>query len=172
MPFLEDFIGNKIPIEKVFQKIISIVPSQTELLYDLGLEEQIVGITKFCIHPLHFKATKKIIGGTKKVHFDKIISLLPDIIIANKEENTQEMIIELQKICPVFVTDVITLDDNLKMIETFGKLFNKRVEAQKIIHKLQFATLDFLEFIKIKKLKKLPILFGQTHIWLQETTHL
>src|SRR5690606_3726749 len=85
-----DQIGNTINLTTSPQRIISLVPSQTELLFDLGLENSIVGITKFCVHPYHFKSTKKIIGGTKKVHYEKIRLLQPDIIIANKEENTKE----------------------------------------------------------------------------------
>jgi ABC-type hemin transport system substrate-binding protein len=73
------------------------VPSQSELLYDLGLEESIVGITKFCVHPQHLKATKTIVGGTKNVKFEKIKALSPDIIICNKEENTLEMVEMLRR---------------------------------------------------------------------------
>ena len=140
--------------EKNPTRIISLVPSQTELLYDLGLEESIIGITKFCIHPFHLKATKKIIGGTKKVHFEKIKLLQPDIIIANKEENTKEIVDELSKICPVWVTNIITIEDNLQMIEDFGNLFNKRTEAQKWIDKINFNYQDFKLFIKDKPIKK------------------
>jgi ABC-type Fe3+-hydroxamate transport system substrate-binding protein len=136
------------------KRMVSLVPSQTELLYDLGLEESIVGITKFCVHPYHFKSTKKIIGGTKKVHSEKIRLLQPDIIIANKEENTKEIVEELSKICPVWVTDIITLEDNLKMIEDFGQLFNKRTEAQKWIDKINFALSDFNQFISNKSSQK------------------
>ena len=68
-------------------RIISLVPSQTELLFELGLEEEVVGITKFCVHPTHWFQSKPRIGGTKGVHFEKIWSLQPDLVIANKEEN-------------------------------------------------------------------------------------
>jgi iron complex transport system substrate-binding protein len=104
-----DQLGTTHKFETTPKRIISLVPSQTELLYDLGLEEEIVGITKFCVHPFHLKSTKKIIGGTKQVKIDKIKELQPDIIIANKEENTIEIVAELSKICPVWVTDIITL---------------------------------------------------------------
>lgn len=148
MKTLTDQIGKSHTFETTPKRIVSLVPSQTELLYDLGLEEHIVGITKFCVHPYHFKSTKKVIGGTKKVHFEKIRLLEPDIIIANKEENTIEIVTELSKICPVWVTDIITIDDNQKMIEDFGILFNKRTEAQKWIDKINFAHQDFLNFMK------------------------
>lgn len=132
------------------KRIVSIVPSQTELLYDLGLKDSIIGITKFCVHPIHFKQTKTIVGGTKQVHFEKVKALQPDIILANKEENTKEIVEELSKICPVIVTDIKTIEDNLQMILDFGKLFNKRTEAQKWFDKITFAYQDFKVFIKDK----------------------
>ena len=154
MKTLVDQIGFSHTFIYTPKRIVSLVPSQTELLHDLGLEESIVGITKFCVHPFHFKSVKKIIGGTKKIHFEKIRLLQPDIIIANKEENTKEIVEELSKICPVWVTDIITLEDNLKMIEDFGILFNKRTEAQKWMDKINFGYLDFQQFIKDKLIQK------------------
>ena len=136
------------------------MPSQTELLYDLGLGENIVGITKFCVHPYHLRSTKTIVGGTKKVNVDKIKALNPDIIIANKEENTLEMVRELQSVCPVWVTDIVTIEDNFKMISDFGQVFNRRIEAQKWIDKIRFAQRDFAEFIEDR-----PVLKVAYFIW-------
>jgi ABC-type Fe3+-hydroxamate transport system substrate-binding protein len=79
-----DGIGAEFYFENSPKRIVSLVPSQTELLFDLGLEDSIVGITKFCVHPPHLKATKTIVGGTKNVKFEKIKALSPDIIICNK----------------------------------------------------------------------------------------
>lgn len=151
---LIDQIGRVHNLETTPKRIISLVPSQTELLYDLGLEEEILGITKFCVHPKHLKATKQIVGGTKQVKIDKIKALQPDIIITNKEENTKEIVEELSKICPVWVTNIETFDDNLQMISDFGQLFNKRIEAQKWKDKILFAYHDFHQFIKDKPLRK------------------
>ena len=151
---LADQLGTFHTFESSPKRIVSLVPSQTELLFELSLEAQIVGITKFCVHPFHFKSTKKIVGGTKQVHYDKIIALQPDIIICNKEENTLEMVEELRKICPVWVTDIRTIEDNFQMITDFGLLFNCRTEAQKWNDKLQFALTDFKSFIKEKPIQK------------------
>jgi ABC-type Fe3+-hydroxamate transport system substrate-binding protein len=151
---LADQLGTFHAFEFSPKRIVSLVPSQTELLYELGLEEQIVGITKFCVHPFHFKSTKKIVGGTKQVNSDKITALQPDVIICNKEENTLEMVEELRKICPVWVTDIRTIDDNFQMIFDFGQLFNCRTEAQKWNDKIKFALAEFESFIKEKPLQK------------------
>lgn len=136
------------------QRIVSLVPSQTELLVHLGLENQIVGITKFCVHPYHLKQTKTIVGGTKKVHVEKIKALNPEVIICNKEENTKEIVEMLSEICPVWVTDILTVKDNFQMIADFGQLFNKRTEAQKWTDKLAFALADFQLFVKDKPIRK------------------
>ena len=140
--------------EHLPKRIISLVPSQTELLCDLGLEGDIVGITKFCVHPLHLKASKTIVGGTKKVKIEKIKQLQPDIIIANKEENTLEIVLALSSICPVLVTDIATIEANLQMIADFGQLFQKQADARKWITKINVAYGDFQEFIKEKPLRK------------------
>jgi iron complex transport system substrate-binding protein len=149
-----DQLGTSHTFKTVPKRIISLVPSQTELLYDLGLEDSIVGITKFCVHPDYLKATKTIVGGTKNIKLDKIKALQPDIIICNKEENTKEIVTELSQICPVWVTDILTIEDNLQMIFDFGQLFNKRTEASKWMDKINFAFQDFQTFIKNKPMKK------------------
>ena len=154
MKTFTDQIGNQHIFESTPKRIVSIVPSQTELLYDLGLEDSIVGITKFCVHPIHFNKTKTIVGGTKNINFEKVKALNPDVIIANKEENTKEIVEKLSQICPVIVTDIYTIEDNLQMILALGKLFNKRIEAQKWFDKITFAYHDFQNFIKDKPTKK------------------
>jgi len=148
---LRDQLANEHRFATSPKRIVSLVPSQTELLYDLGLEENIVGITKFCVHPKHFKATKKIVGGTKSVHVEKIAELNPDVIIANKEENTLEIVESLKQIAPVWVTDIANVDDNLQMISDFGKLFNVRTEARKWIDKIVYAQDDFRAFMSGRK---------------------
>ncbi|CAL2103613.1 Iron ABC transporter [Tenacibaculum sp. 190130A14a] len=149
-----DQLHRKIDIQKTPKKIISLVPSQTELLVDLGLEDQIIGITKFCIHPIHLRKTKTIVGGTKNIKIDKIKELQPDIILCNKEENTKEIVDACEKIAPTHVSDIFTLDDAKELIHQYGEIFAKRTEASKIILKLDFKLNDFKEFIQFKEKKK------------------
>ena len=145
-----DQLGTLHTFETAPKRIISLVPSQTELLYDLGLEEKIIGITKFCVHPYHLKATKKVVGGTKKIHLEKIKLLQPDIIICNKEENTKEIVDQLSEICPVWVTNIITIEDNLQMISDFGNIFNCQESSNTWIQKLTDGLSDFRNFIAEK----------------------
>lgn len=154
MKTLTDQIGIQHTFKSSPIRIVSLVPSQTELLFELGLEEQIFGITKFCVHPFHFKSTKKIVGGTKKVNFNKIADLQPDIVICNKEENTKEIVEELRQLCTVWVTDIRTVEDNFRMIMDFGQIFNCRTEAQKWHDKLAFGLNDFNAFMKDKASQK------------------
>lgn len=124
-------------------KIISLVPSQTELLFDLGLRDEVVGITKFCVHPDGWFRSKARIGGTKNVHIEKIKQLSPDLILANKEENVKEQVEELAAYFNVHTTDVKTLNDALKMIVEVGELVNKKQEARLIASKIEINFQTF-----------------------------
>lgn len=115
------------------KRIISLVPSQTELLHYLGLEEEIIAITKFCVHPGNWFKNKTRIGGTKALDMEKIISLKPDLIIANKEENVQEQVEKLADNFPVWVTDVDDLTAAYRMISDIGLLTKKENEASGLI---------------------------------------
>ena len=119
------------------KRIVSLVPSQTELLHDLGLEEEIVGITKFCVHPQSWFRNKARVGGTKNVNIEKVISLQPDLILANKEENVKEQIEALEKIAPVWVSDVNNLDDALNMMENVGTITGKTEKVKLLINQIK-----------------------------------
>jgi len=130
--WFSDMTGHSIEISYPPRRIVSLVPSQTELLFDLGLGEEVVGITKFCVHPEEWFRTKTRIGGTKQLHIDKIKELQPDLIIANKEENTKEQIEELMKDFPVWISDIRNIEDALKMICEIGILVDKEEKANSI----------------------------------------
>lgn len=118
-------------------RVISLVPSITETLFDLGLAaDEIVGRTKFCIHPKDLISKVEIIGGTKNLNLDKIKSLKPDLIIANKEENVKKQVEELMKDFEVLVTDIETLEDNDDLIEELGQIFGTEEKAQFFNHQI------------------------------------
>ncbi len=119
------------------ERIISLVPSQTELLFDLDLNTEVIGITKFCVHPKEWFNTKTRIGGTKQLKMDVIHKLQPDLIIANKEENVKEQIEELEKHFPVWVSDINNLNDAYEMIEQIGLITNKQPPAKEIINSIK-----------------------------------
>jgi ABC-type Fe3+-hydroxamate transport system substrate-binding protein len=129
------------------KRIISLVPSLTELLCDLGLETKLVGVTKFCVHPKHLRTKHTVVGGTKKVHFDKIEELQPDIIICNKEENTPEMIQVLEQFAPVHISNINNIEDCLEIIDMYGNLFEIQNKAQTVISKIRIKQNDFKLYI-------------------------
>src|ERR1041384_1704421 len=105
---------------KKYSRIVSVVPSLTELLYSLGLDEQVIGITKFCVYPESWLKIKTKVGGTKKLNIDVIEQLKPDLIIANKEENLKEQIERLAEKFDVLLTDIKSVDDALASIIEIG----------------------------------------------------
>ncbi len=128
-----DQMGQDLSIEWPPKRIISLVPSQTELLYWLGLNEEVVGITKFCVHPEEWYRTKLRVGGTKMLDFDKIAALKPDLIIGNKEENEELQIKQLMQLYPVWMSDIHNLDDALGMMNGVGELVDKQEKAGELI---------------------------------------
>ena len=136
---ISDQLFKNIELNKIPNRIISLVPSQTEYLHDLGLNNEVIGITKFCVHPNDWFRNKTRIGGTKTVDIEKIRQLNPDIIFANKEENVKEQIDELRKICPVYVSDISTLEHALSMMKDIGALVGKENLATTICNQIVYS---------------------------------
>jgi ABC-type Fe3+-hydroxamate transport system substrate-binding protein len=122
MPTAKDARGERLTLDQPPGRIVSLVPSQTELLAYLDLDDKVVGITRFCERPEHWRSEKPIVGGTKEVDVDTVRDLEPDLILANHEENTAADVAALDDVAPVFVTEVKTVPDALQMIRTVGGL--------------------------------------------------
>jgi ABC-type Fe3+-hydroxamate transport system substrate-binding protein len=137
MKSFTDQMGRTVEIAFPPRRIVSLVPSQSELLYDLGLANTIAGVTKFCIHPPGLRSSTAVIGGTKTLSFDKIRALSPDLIIGNKEENTQSEIEELEKEFPVWMSDIHDLDSALEMIRSVGNITSSTDKAIEISGKIE-----------------------------------
>lgn len=159
----EDQIGNKISLKKIPERIVSLVPSQTELLFDLGLDNKILGITNFCILPKN--KTKKVskIGGTKNVNIEKIRNLKPDLIIAGKEENERNQIEELQNDFPVWISDVKDFDTALEMIKSVSEITGKQEAGLEIVNKIVSEKLEF-ESNKFQKYKALYFIWRKPYM--------
>lgn len=117
-----DHLGRKVVLPQSSKRIISICPAITETLFSLGLEKKIVGRTKYCIFPKGTVDQVPIIGGTKEVNFEKVKEMQPDLIFAEKEENTEDIVLELEKIAPVFVLEVKSIQNAYKFITTLGEV--------------------------------------------------
>jgi ABC-type Fe3+-hydroxamate transport system substrate-binding protein len=169
-----DQLGRAVTLNYPPKKIISLVPSQTELLFDLGLEQEVVGLTKFCIHPADKVARSTKIGGTKKLNIELIRSLKPDLIIGNKEENQREQIEELMQEFPVWMSDIYTLEDAKNAITQIGELVGRAPEAAYLNHLINagFSDLQTLALQKgINKkvaylIWKSPYMFAGKHTFI------
>jgi ABC-type Fe3+-hydroxamate transport system substrate-binding protein len=142
MTSLLDPFGKELSTERAPQRIVSLVPSQTELLHDLGLDAEVVGLTKFCIHPDAWFRSKERIGGTKTVHLDRVRSLHPDLVLANKEENVREQVEALAKEFPTWSSDINTLEGALDAIRSIGRLVHREGEAGKLVARILDAFED------------------------------
>lgn len=152
-----DQMGHTLTLENSPKRIVSLVPSQTELLFDLGLDNEIVGVTRFCIHPHHARKTRMTVGGTKKFDLERIIDLKPDLIIGNKEENYPEGINFLRKRFPVWMSDILSLDDALSMITSVSGLTGRQPTGDKLVNEIRMA------FTNIKSLPTLRTLYLMWH---------
>jgi ABC-type Fe3+-hydroxamate transport system substrate-binding protein len=123
--------------------IVSLVPSQTELLVYLGLEDAICGITKFCVHPEHLRKTKQIVGGTKNLRMEVIEGLQPALILANKEENEKTSIEALAAQFNVWVSDITNWNAALEMILSVGNLTDTKPEAERLVADLKMERSRF-----------------------------
>jgi len=128
-----DQMGRSVEIPFPPKRIVSLVPSQTELLHYFGLESEVLGITKFCIYPDVWFRNKKRIGGTKQLKLDEILALKPDLVIGNKEENTKEDIDFLEKQVPVWMSDINSFDEAIEMIKMIGELTEKQEIASDLV---------------------------------------
>ncbi|OYU85641.1 MAG: cobalamin-binding protein [Flavobacterium sp. BFFFF2] len=144
--------------------VVCLVPSLTETLYDLGLGSSLVGITTFCVFPPQLRGQKVSVGGTKKVNMAKLKKLEPDLVIANQEENTLDMVNELSAFVPVWVTNIATISDCFEVIESMGTLFNKRTESQQWIQKIQYKRSNYLMRFSANHLKVIYFIWAKPYM--------
>lgn len=136
---LTDSLGRTLEVPLEPKRIVSLCPSQTETLFALGLESHLVGRTRYCIHPAPAVEKVPIVGGTKKVETALIAALEPDLIIAQKEENTPAIVEELSTIAPVYVTQVESYEEALESIRRLGEVTARLPQAQELVQKIEAA---------------------------------
>lgn len=125
-----DQTGRQVDISEAPRRIVSCVPSITELIAGLGAETRLIGRTKFCIHPSSLSGTVEVIGGTKNLKIEKIIALRPDLIVVNKEENIKEQVEALFGVAPVYVSDVADLEDNYILIRDLSLILGLKQKGE------------------------------------------
>ena len=142
MPVFTDQLNRAVTLSSIPHKIISVVPSQTELLFDLGLDTKVIGITNFCTHPAEKVKNVTKIGGTKKLNIDLIKNLNPDLIIANKEENDRRQIEELAIDFQVWVSDIDDLQGAIDMIDSVGEMLECKIKSDALSKAITYRFND------------------------------
>ncbi len=124
-------------------RIVSLVPSLTELLFDLGLGERVVGRTGFCVHPRAALRTVPKVGGTKDVRLERVRELAPTHVLVNMDENRRETVDELAAFVPhIVVTHPNTPQDNLGLFELLGGLFGAEAAVAGLAADLRAALAE------------------------------
>lgn len=145
-----DQMGNRIHLSNYPGRIISLVPSLTELLFDLGLDDEIVGLTDYCVVPIDKVADKVKVGGPKLLNFHAIDALQPDLLIGDKEENDRAQILALQKKYPIWMSNIVTLENALNMILSVGGFVNRVAEAAHLVNEITTAFDGLPPFTPLK----------------------
>ncbi|GMQ76860.1 MAG: helical backbone metal receptor [Gammaproteobacteria bacterium] len=135
-----DALGVQHPPAEDDARIVSLVPSITELLFHLGLGEQVVGRTSYCIHPGDALARVPRVGGTKKPRIDKLRELRPSHVIVNVDENRKQDVEVIAEFTPhIIVTHPLVPDDNLALYRLLGGIFGKQGAARRLCGEFQRA---------------------------------
>ena len=133
-----DALGQSFSCNVPPTRVVSLVPSITETLFDMGVWDSVVGVTRYCVHPETATTDKTVVGGTKKINVDVIKQLNPDLVLCNQEENTPEIIHNLESAgirCHVsFPTDIPTA---VQSIVNLSLLFGKEQWAKEWTNQVQ-----------------------------------
>jgi len=155
-----DQMGRKIVLSSAPGRIVSVVPSQTELFFSLNRGHLLIGRTKFCIHPSDKIKSILQVGGTKNLHLDRIRDLTPDLIIGNKEENDQGQMEELMKEFPVWMSDIETWEDALEMISNIATLVRAAESGQKLLDDLTALKEGYVVLPQLKRARILYLIWN------------
>jgi len=161
-----DDLGRQVSISSAPERIVSLSPSNTEILFALGLGDQVVGVTKYCNYPSVVKDLKDsgkiaVVGGYVDPDFEKILSLRPDLVVASQTHGSGVVTLLDQQNIPVFVVDSNNLSDILRSIEKIGKITGKAAEASALTSQMQSRIKAVSD--KVSSLPKLRVLYVVWH---------
>lgn len=159
-----DDLGNRIILKDYPQRIVSLVPSITLTLNDLGAAEKVVGRTRYCIEPHGWVYSVPIVGGTKKINLKKLLALQPDIVLGNKEENTPDMFLQIQAHVPFWTCDVANLADNERMICQLGSICQREEKASSLIADIRASMATAASTSSLKGKKVLYLIWKQPYM--------
>ena len=132
---LRDAVGRSFDFDQPPRRVVSLVPSLTETLFDLGAGDAVVGITNYCIFPTELDVPR--VGGTKNPDVEAIRGLAPDLVDMNLEENLPRHAREIERFAPVFVTEPRTIVDVVALITTLGAIHRRSERAAELLEDLR-----------------------------------
>jgi ABC-type Fe3+-hydroxamate transport system substrate-binding protein len=135
---IRDVLGNAFTFARPPRRVVSLVPSLTETLFDLGAGQSVVAVTDFCIFPPGLALPRA--GGTKNPRVDEIRGLAPDLVHMNLEENLRHHAEAVALFAPVFVSEPKSVEDVITLIELLGAIHDRRARATELANALR-ATL-------------------------------
>jgi ABC-type Fe3+-hydroxamate transport system substrate-binding protein len=158
-------MGRAVEIPQPVRRIVSLVPSQTELLVDLGLKNLLVGVTQFCVHPGDLRKAIPQVGGTKAVKTDQLPALKPDLVIGNKEENLRSDIEAIERHVPVWMSNIADVESALEMIRNIGELTGTVEAANEMANNIKFNFSRLKDQIEaFKPLKALYLIWKKPYM--------
>lgn len=160
-----DHLGRLVSAIDHPSKIVSLSPSQTELVCFLGLESLLVGVTDNCKHPYHLKSILPNLGSPNRVDLEIIESLNPDIILCNKEETGFNELSQLEAIAPTHFSSVNSIDNMLQLIRDYGELLNCRTASINLIQKINFKLSNFQKVVNEQPVRKV-VYFLKADPWM------
>jgi iron complex transport system substrate-binding protein len=121
------------PFERPPRRVVSLVPSLTESMFDLGFGETLVGVTEYCVHPANELESVARIGGPKNPKISEIEKLKPDLVLANQEENTRPAVQALRQAgIWVWVSFPVAVSDALNVLWTLVGMFQSQTAGMKV----------------------------------------
>ena len=149
---IRDSLGHDFDFTTPPRRVVSLVPSLTESLFDLGAGAAVVGITDWCIFPPGLNLPR--VGGTKNPRVEAIRTLEPDLVYVNVEENLKRHADAIAAFAPVFATEPKSVDNVASLIATLGAIHDRRGRAGELVAQLneaRFATAPFTFLVPIWK---------------------
>ena len=161
---VKDVLGNAFEFPESPRRVVSLVPSLTETLFDLGAGDDVAGITDFCIFPKDIERPR--VGGTKNPRVEDIRALAPDLVYVNLEENLERHAKAIEEFAPVFVTEPKTVDDVAALIASLGAIHHREDRATKLVTLLENERKRGPEFTFAVPIWKKPWMWcgGDTYV--------
>jgi len=130
-------------VDKDHPRLVSLVPSWTETLFAFGLDQSVIGATRFCVHPRELVAKVEKVGGTKDPDVARIVALRPDLVVCDHEEQRQEDVEALRAAgLQVWLSDVRSVDGSLREIASLGRAVGREDAAAALVERIEAALAE------------------------------